>query len=66
MSTKLTSQTWGKCHLTKGNVRGQPTFKKQHRLSVGVSIYRRTVIPDLLTSFLKMTEIPPLNVVNNK
>lgn len=66
MSTKLTSETWGKCHLTMGNVRGQPTFKKQQRLSVGVSIYRRTVIPDLLTSSLKMTEIPPLNVVNNK
>lgn len=37
----------------KGNVRGQANFKKQQNLWAGVSIYRGTVIPNLLTSFWK-------------
>lgn len=39
---------------------------KSRRVYQIVSTYRSTVLLDLLTSFLKMTEIPPLNAANNK
>jgi len=53
--------------VKKENTRGgQTNFKKQQSLLVRVSIYSSSATLDLLTSFLKMTEIPPFNVANNK
>lgn len=33
ISSKLTYETWIKCHLKKGNMRGHDNFKKQKSLS---------------------------------